>query len=114
MIRTPRLWIAILLCAGLGAWAAPQSLASLAKKDKSAKPASAQRTFTDRDLKGRSGTVSTSKVTAKGKPASTAKKQTAAPKKSRSAPASRKGASASTNQMTPVGVRGQLSGQGKR
>lgn len=76
-----------------------QSLASLAKKNKSGKQAPASRTFTNEDLRQASGAVSTSRVPDSIQAAARPKGDTT-PKRRSSPPAP--APSAARNQMTPV------------
>lgn len=107
--------MAFALCAGASA----QSVAGVAKKDKSAKTTPASRTFTNEDLKGRSGSVSTSNVPTTVQTAAKPKGSTAPKRRSSSPPPSSTGSSSSsTNQMTPMGlgqtVRSELGDKAKR
>jgi hypothetical protein len=102
----------------LGALASAQSVAGVAKKDKAAKPASTSRTFTDQDLKGRSGSVSTSSVPATVQTAAKPRGRSTPARKASSPPPSSGGSPAVTNQMTPMGlgqtVKGELGAKAKR
>jgi hypothetical protein len=102
----------------LGSAVSAQSVAGVAKKDKAAKTTPASRTFTDEDLKGRAGSVSTSNVPTKVQTAAKPKGRSTPARKSSPPPPSSKGSSAPANQMTPVGlgqtVKSELGDKGKR
>ncbi len=111
--------LAAALALALGASASAQSVAGVAKKEKAAKTAPAGRTFTNEDLKGRSGSVSTSNVPTKVQTAAKPKGSTAPKRRSSPPPpSSGSGSAAATNQMTPMGlgqtVKSELGDKGKR
>jgi hypothetical protein len=113
-------WFGVLAAmAGLlGALASAQSVAGVAKKDKGPKTAPAGRTFTNEDLKGRAGSVSTSSVPDKVQTAAKPKGRSTPARKSSPPPSSGGASAPATNQMTPMGlgqtVKSELGDKAKR